>query len=62
MLFLSLHVFPFFPLMMQQCSYVMASYGVGPVAFSPSLSWVPPLLLAAAVYSTQTPAQGHHAN
>lgn len=52
----------FFPLMMQQCSYVMAAYGAGPVAFSPALSWAPPLLLAAAVYSTQTPAQGHHAN
>lgn len=48
--------------MMQQCSYVMAAYGAGPVALSPAFSWAPPLLLAAAVCSTQTPARGHHAN
>ncbi|XP_058108132.1 putative metallophosphoesterase At3g03305 isoform X2 [Magnolia sinica] len=45
----------------RQCSYLMASYGVGPVALSPGLSWAPPLLLAASVYSTQSSSKSNRA-
>lgn len=44
----------------KQCSYLMASYGVSHVVLSPGISWAPPLLLAAAIYSTQLTANRHH--
>ncbi|KAL6001562.1 hypothetical protein ACLOJK_007300 [Asimina triloba] len=46
----------------RQCSYLMTSYGVRPVALSPALTWVPPLLLAMAVYSTRSSSKVNHAD
>nr|CAD1837589.1 unnamed protein product [Ananas comosus var. bracteatus] len=39
------------------CTALMWAYGAAPVALSPALCWVPPLLLVAAVYSTATTAE-----
>lgn len=39
----------------KQCCSVMRAYGVGIVAMSPVFSWVPPLLLASAIYSSGRP-------
>ena len=54
-LFVSHHHLIFISWFCQQCCSLMGAYGVGSVALSPAFSWIPPLLLAAALYSTSKP-------
>ncbi|XP_068660207.1 putative metallophosphoesterase At3g03305 [Aristolochia californica] len=42
------------------CSVLMGAYGIGILFLSPAVSWIPPLLLVAAVYSTQSQVHVSH--